>query len=1230
MQDTAIFTIDKEKNEIISLTKDIKDYLKLKFISVTTDQPIYWPNEEVYLKVLMPVNPSQKIKITLQKKDSTPKDLGEFTLNDSGLLVENILSGKDKKIEAGEYKVEVETIDKKLQSYTSFSVVQGSLGALSFGYDFEEITEPKKLEKVKGGWFLGNAAGAGSRWGNGLNVKNEVRYFNEPYTGTVTIKTRCFLPGCNGVEAGASIEKKIKAGLLEAVLDVSSHSGPFELEVITDKASIRHLFGRSGHVERQSIQISSNLTNNFSATLAPYEGTMAVYGKEIYIIKEGSQDDMLELVSPICNEENKIELKVKENILNPKIFLIAPSIPISPLDKPTELSPLDKGGLRGVEIPLSKKLEKGKNILIDCFSPFTFIAIGGFIKKEKKIKFYEGWGIAFTQSPIDIEISSPESANPLKAIELDIKTSDRYSKKQLSTYGILEVFDNRVSSKSPKEPLISSIGDCTREFSNYLSSWRDTTGIFDKDDEFKVCCECMAAEEALNAPLPPPMLMAAQASFGGLSKMKKAAAPSPVTGALAYEPSPEVKPEPVLEKIREGEKKVIYCDIVKTDENGTAKVNVELPPQTGRCKIRYVAINKFDYLEKTKDIDVKKENYVEINVQPLLIPDAQIYAKAHVTNIEKENLKLKIVGAGLDKELFYDIKPGSEEIEFQIKGKNYGSLHIELTDSNGKKLDTREIKIKDISSIPVTFSDVIISDGTPILIEKGKKVTVYSNPALLLQGIISNIITTMYSWFGHSEALSASAAVRGILLKAIEEKIINDEGMRDTLKSDLIKVVKDLYETFYNKSTGLFHPYPGVVEHDLWSVWAAKNLNIMLTSLDSCKALKKEFKETITISKEMIEMVKKYLKKKSVLLEENGLYDFEQGQDLIPVEIDDKVVYKVLTDDSVVKWYVDKMLPLLDNLPISPFDKGGLRGLEDLNVKFIKAYDTYRFLRAFERTGSIYYLLLNAKALLLKEDKNFYPLFNQIAKGLILTQEPGLMQGPALLGGVYSAPQTVIKFLDLLIIMAKNKKIKHQADITVKTGFKPVSTKNITISDKPYILEAKDEEITINAPEFVTIRFDEQKEINFYDYFTKRQFFKVYFEIPSHSPYSSSSSPLDKGGYRGVVKPLKIGEEGIIKIELDKDKDPTEYYAIIAVPSVLSVRQTDDLLSDYKGQLLYGQRASGGEKIQFLTVPFRGKREMILNVQASQKGESEGFVLVRHISNPDIIVTGKMDVVRVK
>ena len=363
--------------------------------------------------------------------------------------------------------------------------------------------------------------------------------------------------------------------------------GPFEIEVITPKGTVRNLFSKSGHVERQTIPLTQNMTNSFNVTLAPYEGTTPVYGKQVFIEKlKETHDDAIEILNPVCNESGQIELKLKKDISNAKLYVYF-----------TE----EEDKFESKEIKLSKDLKKGDILKIDCYSPSTFITIGGFINDKKD--FYEGWVIALTPSAMDIEIQTPAKGSPLKPVEIVVSTLDHQTKKGISTYGFLEVFDNRVPSKSALDPLVSSLGDSYRGLSNYLVSWRDMTGL-EKD------------EEMVKDDKPAPK------QVGGGQRMKKAMMPSfsatanskmamNVSGVTSGgDVSDNYKQEEILEAIREGEKKVVFCDLIKTDKNGKATVNVELPPQTGRCKVRFIAINKYEFAEKINDIDVEKGNFV--------------------------------------------------------------------------------------------------------------------------------------------------------------------------------------------------------------------------------------------------------------------------------------------------------------------------------------------------------------------------------------------------------------------------------------------------------------------------------------------------------------------------------------------------------------------------------------------------------------------------------------------
>ncbi len=1210
LKQTALFEYDNQKKEVISLLDGAKNYFKIKFVSLTMDQPVYWPDEDVNLKAVFPFCAGREVSLKVQKKGASPVDAGKFKLNEAGILVHKIMSGKQKKLEAGEYSVSAETDDKKIYEYSTFSVVEGHLGAVSFAYEFQQLTNAEALREINGGWFLGNAGGIGNRWGNGLNFKNQVRVLNQPYNGKAVVKSLCHLPGCNGCEAGPSKEVVIKDGLLQGFLEVGGHSGPFELEVITDKGSVKNLFAKSGHLERQTSLISGGMTNVFYATLAPYEGCEQVSGRDIYIEKKtASDDDALFLNRPVASNSGDIDIEVKSKINKVKVYQIYIN---------------ESGDFAVKDIKTGPALKKGDSIKLNCAAPYTMIAVAGFIDgppqedridksgekagdtaaSAKNEKYYEAWAMVFTPPRVEIDISAPATATPGSRQTIEVNASDKITGRGVKMHGILEIFDNRVASKSAKEPLDSSIGDSFRDASNQIASWRDWSG-YDQLEEREVLSDSImtnfAPPPSVSAPaqasaLSPKMEMSMSIGSAGAIKKMSRRPNAPVMQAASGAGASEHEAPPPAETIREGEKKVVYCAAVTTDENGRARIEAELPPQTGRCKVRFIAVNKFDYREKIQEIDCEKKSYVEASVNTLLVPGAKLSLKASVVNSSGENITLKISGACVEKEESIEIKEKVSEAGFNLIGRNYGKLFLSLTDKNDKTLDRRDFTVNNISSMPVTFSDIMISDGAAVKIEKAGAVAIYSNPARLMNNIIANMNTVMYSWFGHAEAISASIAIRAMILRAAADKLINSEGLYDKLILDLKKSVKDFNESFYDKNTGLVYPYPGSPVNLNFSAWAAKNLSAAVTAISGSESLKTELEPQCIIMAEMLEKMIPELARRKVSMQEIAFFDPAAKDEIIPVEIDGKVIYKTPIDGAVIDFFTQKFIPVLD------IDK---IGRPDRAAAFTKAYDTYRFLKAFERTGMLYYTLINMKALLKKEDKNFFKLFNEVSKGLINTNEPGLIQGPAMLGGVYSAPQTFVKYIELLIEMAKLDKITKEAAVEIIINGK---SEKIIVSDEPYIIDGAGSDITVKMPAFAALRYDREHEINIYDHLEKPSFFKL---------------TSDKNSYQ-------IGDEGTLTAVLDDGCDAGEYYALIAAPSNLSIRQSEDILSDYRGQVLYGQKSSGAVKMQFITVPFRGSKTLTVSLEGAVKGESEGFVCVRHISNPEKIVTLKTEKMTVK
>jgi hypothetical protein len=461
-----------------------------------------------------------------------------------------------------------------------------------------------------------------------------------------------------------------------------------------------------------------------------------------------------------------------------------------------------------------------------------------------------------------------------------------------------------------------------------------------------------------------------------------------------------------------------------------------------------------------------------------------------------------------------------------------------------------------------------------------------------------NMVTTMYSWFGHAEALSAQVAVRATLLAAIHGGLLSDDGLEATLRVDLDKAVRDLGEKFFDAQTGLVRPYPGLPLNPLWSAWVGRNLHSAVRSLRSVPALAGKLARALGSCEKMASSIDHTLKLSGHKASELGGYDPTQdGLEVIPVEVGGKVVYKVLTDDAVQRFAIDRLLPALR--------------LDEKNseLAFSRAYDKFRFLSAFRRTGALQYLTEAAKALWLASGKRpearqpFHSLFATISRGMIFTQEPGMIQGPALLGGVYSTPMAMVRYLELLLLVGKGSQlVPAGAPLSLTSASSGTAGQAF---GKPIVAR---ESLAIAAPAGAVVRIDFAG--------------KVSLSEPTPGPAFAQAT---------VSKhELRVAEEAGLTIQLDASRDPLEYYALVAVPTTTAIKQTEDILSDYKGQLIYGQQGTGGTKMQVIAVPFRGHRTINLLLEGLYPGSSPGLVAIRHLENPQQVSTLRLGEVRVR
>lgn len=1163
VRDSRFFRVDVANQKILETLPRMGGALRLNLVSVTTDQPQYWPHEKVFLKVLMPGAPGASIKGTLQKRDASGTPV-EGTLDGAGVGVFTVADGAQKRLQLGEYRLDVTTADGKLTGSTTFTVVEGALGAVSLAHPFERVTSTDQLDQLKAGWFLGNASGAGKRWGNGLSFKNQLRVANQPFTGEVEVHSRCMLPGCNGVDAGPSQKMHVEQGALAGTLNVGGHSGPFQIELITPGGTVRHQFEGSSHVERDMVAISGGMGFAHRAGMAPYENTVQVPGRQIYVESAREGDDALELRSVVARD-GAVTLTVRRSLANARITLFQPKV---------------DGTFAATDVLQGQTLSTGQEVRIPVQQPYTFVAAGGFAGDA----YVEGWAVAFAASQLKVAVGTPAAGMPGRPVNVDVRVTDAGGT-GVKAVGILEVFDNRAVTRNPLHALGSEIGESFRNVARSTAGWQDRTGIDEelerrrqeqarKMREDESSKDYAPQAQALSrsalaggpAPPPPPAPMPSRSR-----KMAPGGAPpssaSPVA-SNAKAPQQEEAPEEV---IRENEQKVVFCGRVETDAQGRAQVPVTMPPQTGRVSVRFVALSGLDHNEGTADLDVRKDAFVDLQLPRTFVPGARLTIPVLVENQTGGSLTLRTSGPGFSG-ASVAVGRGTQTLPLAWAPQEEGVVVVELLNGS-KALDVRRMEVRSAVKQSVTWSRLWVDNGTALAVAAGETVTAYANAGALMRGMSMNMVTTMESWFGHAEALGARAATTAVLLAAYQQGLLPTDGQRQTVLAMHEQSTRDLETAFLDPQAGLFRPYPGIAGNAQWSAWVSASLHDAQRALQEGGVTDPLATESLARMKALCARVDAELVKRGVRLEEAGGFN-ASGQSVIPVEVDGKVLYRVATDDAVTRWAVARLVPELE--------KGASTGADPVNHS--RLVDTFRFLKAFERVGLQQYLAEVARGLWERGDRaTASRMVASITRGMILAQDPGMLQGPALLGGVYSAPRAMVRFLELLLVMGRGTGAGTGALTVSEGGRTRVASLGESVTGP----------CTVTLPAGAVARLDRQGVLD--------------------------GSRLPEGLHAKATVDharARVGQQVHLTLELPAGADPLEYVAIISVPSTVIIKQTGDILSDSRGVLIHGTQQQGGTQMQVVAAPFRGTRTLTLWLEGARAGSSPGWAVIRHVENP--------------
>lgn len=1172
-RDSRLFHIDKS-DHILGVASHLLPHMALKLASLTMDQPQFWPDEVVRARLILPGRAGLKLKLSWAKRDAAPRDQ-EVILDDTGLAVVQLSDGKTQKLDLGEYRVDVASADTKIKISTTFSVVEGQLGALSFAHSFERLTAADQLEKVKGGWFLGNAAGVGQRWGNGLSFKNQLRVDNQPYDGEVEVIPRCMLSGCNGVVAGPRQKMQVHAGELAGTIQISGHSGPFQIEVITPQGSLRYQFEGSGHVERELIPVAKGVRYLHLVTLAPYEGTRQLPGRALWTLRapQAAEQDSFEVESLVA-QDGKLAVHVRHNLDHAGVI-------VWKADKDGTLMPQP--------FEIAKKIAAGTVLQVPVSGAVALVSLGGAAESgPNKGKFVEGYAFAFAPPDVQANVIVPERSRPNSEVTVELQAQDRAGQ-PLAVAGILEAYDIRVAAKDPAGPLNSAVGDSLRAAGRHLDGWVDPVELERQRKE-----EEKAQREAEKRAMRDEIRSKKEDSAGGhgygyasggaaapqkAMEMKMSAPPSQ---RMAGAPPPSVPgrgagagdDDDGGEVVRQGEIKVTFVAVVRTDATGKVRVQVPTPPQTGRLGFRWTPVREQAWVTAEAQTDLSRQAWVEVQAPRAIVAGGELELRVVTHNQQAKPLFLHLSGAGFAAPVQ---RPVASGVQTQLVAWPAvpGTIDLALVDEAGQTHDRRQLSVADVARQPVTWSRLEVGGAGRISVQPGEKIVVYPGPGPLLRGIVTNVVTTMESWFPHAEALSAQVATRVTLLAAIDRNLLSDDGYRTQLSSGFDHAMTQL-DALYDAGSQQLRPWTGMAPSKRWTAWVASNLQIARRAIKHAPGLCNQAPDACN----RLQALAKHLDEGFVARHEKasevaGYDEAQGGLEVVEVEIDGKVLFRVVTDDAVQQFAIDKLGPALAEV-----DGSDLLALG-------KSLDTFRFLRAFERVGKLQWLMGQAKAAWAAGEKGkptFDKLFGVIARGMILAQEPGMLQGPAMLGGVYSQPAALPRFIDLLLLMGARP--PEQGTVKLNMGGKTVAVKMgevLAVSQLADLALPRGAMARIDRPGVVDLRAASEK-----------RFAKVTVEHAS----------------------LAVGEQSELHVVLDNDKDPLEYYALIAVPATVAIRQTQDALSDYKGQLIYGQQSLGSAKMQIIAVPFRGSRTLTLWIEGLTGGHAPGVVAIRHVHDP--------------
>ena len=480
---------------------------------------------------------------------------------------------------------------------------------------------------------------------------------NQPFSGEVTVHSRCMLPGCNGSLAGPSQKMMVERGQLLGTLNVGGHSGPFQIEVVSPRGSLRHQF--EGQTTSSATwwrrRRAASVTATKSASL--HMKTPCKCRVAICLSKAESRGSDPFSVSSLIASSGKLSIEVTAKVSAPVLFVHTPN---------------SDGTWRRQASGTVGDFVPGRKIDVDVAGPYTLVTIGGFVADT----FREGWALAFPPSRLKVNLERTGGRHAEGQSAVTIQAEDRGKGVALSA--ILKSMTTGCRRAARRRTYIPRWATrcamrrvrCRRGRTTPAGNSMNRTiarRIAKKWSKAKRICAAQDDGGTVDVDGRSTFGTTGSGRFGlsgrgtggggmgyggGLGKMGKsrkrwwgvAAVMQTVAGT---------KTRRRKKKCARATKSGVLPKLSPTRAVGP--VDVVLPPQTGRVVMRVVAVQALEFSQSQRELDVKQVAGAEARLPKTFVPGAELRIPIDATNATQSTLQVSVTGPGIASE--YAVPP---------------------------------------------------------------------------------------------------------------------------------------------------------------------------------------------------------------------------------------------------------------------------------------------------------------------------------------------------------------------------------------------------------------------------------------------------------------------------------------------------------------------------------------------------------------------------------------------